>query len=270
MRNYIFFSDFSSDQNLCSRILKISLGAPVFLNFGISLQSSVRKSAAFIGFSRIDLQEVLRTNGVLCKTCPIIGENSIVGSVRVSVLIKLMRNLSGKIDRDVKKMIFHQYFIILEPVLRDIHDQTNYTQKNVSTENLPTKSHPTTNESCKKENNVEMSMEHETSKEQVKGKFGPDKFTSSGNQFDNKTSEGEFQPSLPQIYKGLLFIEELKNLKVISNNNFFMTYGGFWNDYNQENTQLSNDVIFNHLKVRVPPFQIGKLQIPFLFFRNFL
>lgn len=160
-----------------------------------------------------------------------------------------------------------------ELVLSDVHNLINSTQKIVLKENLPTKSHPTSNESCKRENNAEVPMEQETSNDQVKREIGPDKFASNENQFDNITSEGYFQALTPQIYKGLLFIEELKNLKVIANNNFFMTYEGFWNDYNQENTQLSDDVIFNHLKVRelsIRLIQIVKLQILFLFCRNFL
>jgi hypothetical protein len=52
-----------------------------------------------------------------------------------------------------------------------------------------------------------------------------------------------------QLYQGLLFIEEIRNIKSGSSSEHFITYEGFWNEC-QESTQISVGMVFNYLKVQ--------------------
>lgn len=50
-----------------------------------------------------------------------------------------------------------------------------------------------------------------------------------------------------KVFVGLLFIENLHNVRDPSLSDFFITYNGFWNEC-QETTELSTNLVFNHLK----------------------
>lgn len=52
-----------------------------------------------------------------------------------------------------------------------------------------------------------------------------------------------------KVYRGLLFIEGLRNVKENSSAEYFITYEGFWNDC-QESTETSADLLLNYLKVK--------------------
>lgn len=51
-----------------------------------------------------------------------------------------------------------------------------------------------------------------------------------------------------KVYNGLLFIEELRNVKDRLPVDYFITYEGFWNEC-QESTDISIALVFNYLKV---------------------
>jgi hypothetical protein len=51
-----------------------------------------------------------------------------------------------------------------------------------------------------------------------------------------------------KIYQGLLFIEKLCNVNDDSISEYFVTYEGFWNEF-EESTQVSVGLVFNYLKV---------------------
>lgn len=53
-----------------------------------------------------------------------------------------------------------------------------------------------------------------------------------------------------KVYRGLLFIEGLRNVKDQTTAEYFITYEGFWNQC-QESNESSVDRIFNYLKVRI-------------------
>jgi hypothetical protein len=56
-----------------------------------------------------------------------------------------------------------------------------------------------------------------------------------------------------KVYQGLLFVEELRNIKDQNTPEFFITFNGFWNDC-QEVTNNSVDLKFNYLKVKIIVF----------------
>lgn len=51
-----------------------------------------------------------------------------------------------------------------------------------------------------------------------------------------------------KVYRGLLFIEGLHNVKDQPKTEYFITYEGFWDDCH-ESTEMSVDFVFNYLKV---------------------
>lgn len=55
------------------------------------------------------------------------------------------------------------------------------------------------------------------------------------------------KPSALKIYSGLLFIEEIRNVKNEHTADYFITYEGFWNKC-QERTEISVNGLFNYLK----------------------
>lgn len=57
------------------------------------------------------------------------------------------------------------------------------------------------------------------------------------------------QQTKAKVYSGLLFIENLRNVKQTLANEFFITYVGFWNDCG-ESTGTAVDFVFNYMKVR--------------------
>lgn len=63
-----------------------------------------------------------------------------------------------------------------------------------------------------------------------------------------KNSEKNVQQEKSKVYNGLLFIENLKNVKESSASEFFITYEGFWNECH-ESTNYAVDFTFNYLKV---------------------
>lgn len=56
------------------------------------------------------------------------------------------------------------------------------------------------------------------------------------------------QQTKPKVYSGLLFIENLRNVKQSLANEFFITYVSFWNDC-PESTNSAVDFVFNYMKV---------------------
>lgn len=56
------------------------------------------------------------------------------------------------------------------------------------------------------------------------------------------------QQTKPKVYSGLLFIENLRNVKQTLANEFFITYVSFWNDC-PESTNSAVDFVFNYMKV---------------------
>lgn len=51
-----------------------------------------------------------------------------------------------------------------------------------------------------------------------------------------------------KVFHGILFIENLKNMKEIGPTNYFVNYEGFWN-YCTESTDVCSNYVFNYLKV---------------------
>lgn len=57
-------------------------------------------------------------------------------------------------------------------------------------------------------------------------------------------------PQKSKVYRGLLFIEGLRNVKDHVQAEYFVTYEGFWNECH-ESTEASVDHLFNYLKVNL-------------------
>lgn len=60
---------------------------------------------------------------------------------------------------------------------------------------------------------------------------------------DNKKNSAK-----SKVYRGLLFIEELRNIKDHSQTEYFITFEGFWNECH-ESTETCVNCVFNYLKV---------------------
>jgi hypothetical protein len=91
----------------------------------------------------------------------------------------------------------------------------------------------------------EETSEHRISTSQSEKVNGSD---ISGHENSRTEVQQHLTKPLPQIYKGLLFIEELRNFQTTSFSDYFITYEGFWNEC-QETTESSKEMLFKYLKV---------------------
>jgi hypothetical protein len=84
-----FLSDISFLQEVCQKITcPSSCNESVCLNFGLSLKTIDQHPphSLFLGFTRIDLQELFSTKKMLLKSCPIMSEqNIIIGKLLVKL-----------------------------------------------------------------------------------------------------------------------------------------------------------------------------------------
>ena len=70
----------------------------------------------------------------------------------------------------------------------------------------------------------------------------------SGNKDTEMVAVDERRPARSKIYCGLLFIEQLRNVKETPASDFFVTYEGFWNQC-LESTEVTVELVLSYLKV---------------------
>lgn len=244
------------------------------MNFGFCLKPIDQQTPPFyLGFSRVDLAEVIRSQGVFHKKCPIIHESDLhVGSVKVKIELGINELHFG--SQLIGKTFFLKYQLSsIDYSLESRFPDSLYNRReNVSMcsdesivqqdqlvrlgdQVVRTKCHPGYSNQCNTDRNFEnktVQTEH-SQPHQIKS-------LSSGDGVDDRDTEmasvnKETQIAKPKIYCGLLFIEGLRNVKDQTSAEYFITYEGFWNQC-QESTEVSVEFALNYLKVNISYFYI--------------
>lgn len=123
-------------------------------------------------------------------------------------------------------------------------------RQKLANQNFQTKSHPSySNDYCKSGQICEKKTKND-------GRSSKDDRQENKTNHVEKKEEGsavDFQNKdkvlNSKIYQGLLFIEELRNVKEHGSSfEYFVTYEGFWNECH-ERTQTSISLVLNYLKV---------------------
>lgn len=234
-----------------------------YLNFGFcvkSVESQFSSSSHVIGYLRVNVDEIMRSNCRFFKKCSVINEHGVhVGSVslRIEVTDDCAEGLCYLNHACNFSLLITKIYFNLDkiPAINRRPDCRPKTKDFTAQHSYNVTSHPSTsNDDC--ENHRDRNFEHknmQTDDNEMRTKGSMRKESSNDDHRDTEmidVEEIKANNRNMKVYKGVLFIECLRSVKDNSqcSSDYFITYEGFWNDC-QEMTDVSISNQFNYLKV---------------------
>ncbi|CRK98440.1 CLUMA_CG011797, isoform A [Clunio marinus] len=219
-----------------------------FVNFGFCVKSIELQSLAFfVGFTRINFSDIIRSNGTFHKSCLIVNESDLkVGCFNVKLELGINELHFGKHLMDA--LYGHK-----ENISISLSNNQDFVPQNKPVtlihQNVQTQTHPShSNDDCDADRDYG-NKNLQTDKSSANKNRNNLNFDIESDEKDSQMVDvGKENSNLrTKVYRGLLFIEGLRNVKDQLQSEYFITYDGFWNEC-QESTESYDSFTFNYLK----------------------
>ena len=233
-----------------------------YINFGFCHRSIEQQSPPFfIGFVRVNIADVMNSKFSFHKKCRIISENEmVVGSIDIKLELGVGglhfgKHLLGKYLHIESKLVNYISNVILDSFESFRENISVYSDESMIELNNDFIINQKFQPACRpshNENNCESNGQRYESKNTQ-----TEKKTNDVNHVNNRSNSNEDSEMVDvekagkqlksKIYHGLLYIDELRNVKKETSVEYFINYEGFWNECH-ESTEESVDLSFNYLK----------------------